>query len=481
MTSGTVTAAHRIELPLPRFCCGCHEPMMQAQQTAEKVSNHRASNDEVNFRIHNVAFPVGGALVGLVLREPSSGNFALVAGSDRIDELVSSDVTAAALAAVVAVAIVTCLSKMAAAVGSVAAGALLLAVPLLFPTAVGLYFNGVGAGLVLGGLLGLARAGAGHARWSLAAVATGVVLGSLDLVSSVPRRYADYMTADHVTSGIFSGWDIELVVVWILLVVTVALAVSFLVEREAGASCAGKSVDIRAAIVGLGVPIVALVVHWLYVSATWDLVPFSDGWQILGAATAVTGVVAVAALWLPRSTGLVLVTGLAVASVGVNPTFVHSRGWIAEVAVIVAAAALAFAAGRRWPMPVLGIVALGALAVAALEFDDLTAPLFPIVAAYAFAAGAPPSNERGDVSAVAVPGVLAVALFVRPFSADFGWTAYTPLTSASYTSSTSTGWTGHAASTAWTVVHNGSGVASIAVCAAVAWFLVRRTTRTESA
>lgn len=101
----------------------------------------------MNFRFGYLVMPIGGALVGLVLYEPRAGDFAYVAGAGRLDVLLFSDVTAAALAAVIAVLVAACAVRGTSAVCAVIAGSASILVPLLFPSSVALFINGIGAGL----------------------------------------------------------------------------------------------------------------------------------------------------------------------------------------------------------------------------------------------------------------------------------------------------------------------------------------------
>ena len=123
--------------------------------------------------------------------------------------------------------------------------------------------------------------------------------------------------------------------------------------------------------------------------------------------------------------------------------------------------------GRRRPMPLIG-VGLLALAAAAGIFDRppwdnanfaATVLVVPFAAAYTIVASLP-STAPVTATSLALPAVLAL-----PLLAQFGWTAYTPLTDDP------AGWSPSA--WAWTSV--GASTAAVLACgAAMAWLGHRR-------
>ena len=421
---------------------------MTVQQTAEKVSNHRASNDEMNFRFGHLAVPIGGVLVGLTLFEPRSGNFAYVAGGDRLDSLLFSDVTAVALAGVVAVLTAFFVARAGLAVGLVVTGVLLISIPMLAPAILGLYFNGLGAGLVLGGLLVLCRTG--PLAWLQSALAVGVLLGSIDMVSTIPRRYADYSAvADDL--GSTTGW---------LLLAGTGCLTLFLFFSDIRADV----LDRRDLTFGLGLPVVALAVYWLYVRAVSGESDPGPVWPATVARAVVTVAVLLGSLWLSRGSrtaGLIAVTALAVAAVDAQPTFVTDGRWIF---VGVVTAVIGVVVGRRWPAPVVGICILAVVAAVGTVDGSLATLTFPAVAAFALASSVPTTG------AVAAPALLAPLLLVVPFTADVGWTANGNLD----------GWTAIGPSHEELVIADVAGITTIALCAVVAWVQVRRRTVTPT-
>lgn len=409
------------------FCSyGCHSPMMPSQQTGKKVSNHRASNDVMNFRFEYLAVPCGGAVVGMVLFEH---------GSEDLPHLGST--AAAALAAVVAVLTVAVVARAGTAVGSVVAGAALVSVSMLISGLPDLLASGPGAGLILGGLLALCES----RRGLQAALAVGVLLGSFDLVGTTPRRYADYLPVGEALGS---------PTMWLLLAATVAftllcLPVSLRVEVR----------EFRALVVGFALPVLMLAVHWRFGLSVGDGIYPGATWQATVAWSVVVVAVVGGGLWLPRATGLVLVAGVAIAAVDVQPVFVADRGL---VVVAVLTALVGLVAGWRWPRPVVGIGLLAVVAGVGLADEGLAATALPAVAAFALASSFP------TLGAVAVPAILAPVLIVVPYTAEVGWTAY----------SGQFGWVAIGPSQAALVVADVAAFTTIAVCAVSAWVLTRR-------
>ena len=365
-------------------------------------------------------------------------------GSEDIPHLGST--AAAALAAVVAVLAVVVLSRAGTAVGSGAAGsgvagsvvvgAALVSVPLLISGTPDLFASGTGAGLILGGLLVLC-----NSRRSLqAALAVGVLLGSLVLVSTTPRRYADYLP---------DGDGLGSSTMWLLLVATVGFTLLCLPIR-----LRVEVSELRALVVGLSLPFLMLVVHWLFGLSVDDRIYPGATWQATVSWSVVVAAVVGGAVWLPRATGLVLVAGLAIAAVDAQPVFVTDR-WLV---VVVVSTALGLVAGWRWPKPVVGIGLLAVVSGVGLADEGLVAIALPSVAAFALASSLPATGV------VAVPALLAPVLIVVPYTADVGWTAYTG----------QFGWVAIGPSQAALVVADVAAFATIAVCALAAWGLTRR-------
>ncbi|WP_338886612.1 hypothetical protein [Rhodococcus sovatensis] len=385
----------------------------------------------MNFRFEYLAVPCGGAVVGMVLNER---------GSEDLPHLGST--AAAALAAVVAVLAVVVLSRAGTAAGagvagSVAAGAALVSVPLLISGTPGLFASGTGAGLILGGLLVLCTS-----RRSLqAALAVGVLLGSLGPVSTTPRRYADYLP---------DGEGLGSSTMWLLLAATVGFTLLCLPVR-----LRVEASELRALIVGLALPALMLLVHWVFGLSIDDRSYPGATWQATVAWSVVVAAVVGGAVWLPRATGLVLVAGLAIAAVDPQPVFVTDR-WL--VVVVVSTSLPGLFAGWRWPKPVVGIGLLAVVAGVGLADEGLVAIALPSVAAFVLASSLPAPGG------VAVPALLAPVLIVVPYTADVGWTAY----------SGQFGWVAIGPTQAALVVADVAAFATIAVCALAAWLLTRR-------
>ena len=391
----------------------------------------------MNFRFFHLAMPIGGALVGVTLSEPRSEDYTSVAGSNGLDALLAGDMTVVAIAVLLAVLVIAVVTRVGASVGLALVGAAFLSVPLLNPTAAGLYFTGAGAGLLLGGLLVLC--GTGNPGWLQSLLAAGIVIGSVDLGGATPRRYADYLPTGESEGTI-----------WLLVAGTVLLTVFFW-----GSPPTVGGVDRRALIVGFGIPAIALISNWAFVCSLASTPALQFSWRALVAAAVVAGVVMGAALWLPGATGVVLIVGLAIATVDAQPVFVSDRRWMV-VALLLVAPGLYL--GWRWRRPVVGIAILGVVAAVGVADETAASLLLPAAAVFALASSLPTHP------AVAASALLAPFLFEMPFSTDIGWTSY----------ASPSGWYAYGPSWAFIVVAGCAGVATIVLGAVIARVLVRR-------
>lgn len=134
---------------------------------------------------------------------------------------------------------------------------------------------------------------------------------------------------------------------WLLLAGTVLLTACFW-----GSQSTVDRVDRRAVIVGLGVPAVALTTNLALVSSLAGTPALQFSWRALVAVAVVAAMVLGAALWLPGATGVVLIVGLAIATVNAQPEFVTDRRWIV-VALLLVAPGLYL--GWRWRRQLSGV------------------------------------------------------------------------------------------------------------------------------
>ncbi|MFC9786407.1 hypothetical protein [Rhodococcus sp. NPDC127528] len=372
---------------------------------------------------------VGGFAATVSLVSAMPGAFGIASGGSRAGVLVHSTAAGATLGAIVAVISVGLVRRRRALVWTAALGLVLLAVMSSLPGSGQweLYPNAVGAGLLLGALAGLCDA---RERPLLqTALATGALAGVLFAapielyLSPSPRRYADYLPASAVPPDTF--------MLGLLTLTAVALFIAL--RRGAFGMPEPTMTDgrVRVLAVGVAVPVVGLLLYWSSVGAVGDMgsTVATPGHWVFG--FAVVPVFVVGSLWLPRRHGLVLLAALAVVSASYGRLELSTDSWPALLVsgglVVVGAVC-----GRRWPHPLAGVAALAAVAATAVfedqPWDNLhigaTALGLPFAAAFTVAACLPSSAAATTIS-LAAPAAVTV-----PLPAQFGWTAYSPLTSS---------------------------------------------------
>ncbi|MBV6759234.1 hypothetical protein [Rhodococcus opacus] len=414
----------------------------------------------MTFRISHVCLLLGGFVAGIALTSNRSGGFVFVVGREVPDESHLGTAAGATLAAIVAV-LVTVLVRARRGLAALSfAGLALLGVARSIGSwDVEMYVDGVAAGLLLGGLVRLCATA--DRAWLQTALATGVLAGIVlagpidHLRTSAPRRYADYLPGPTVDPAALAVLALAAVVL------AVALRSGDFGERADGA------VSGRAVVVGIVVPLVGLVLCWWIARQVWEVgIPaaMQGRWKL---GIVLVAVVIAAALWLEGRTGIVLLVATAfIAAGGIGMSaFPDSWPWLlVPAALILAGAAL----GRRFPQPVFGIAALAVVAASAVfehpPWDNLhlgaTWLLLPLAATYTFASSLPSSGPVTAAS-LAIPAALTV-----PLVAEYGWTAYTPLTGSEIPP-----WPD---SWAWT--STGVSVAAVVACGLTAAYLGRRRT-----
>ncbi|MFC9834021.1 hypothetical protein ACFVKB_09425 [Rhodococcus sp. NPDC127530] len=375
----------------------------------------------MTFRISHLCLVLGGFVAGIALRSSMSGGFAFVTNGDRLDVFYLGPAARGALAAIVAVLVAARnRARRSLSVASFAGLALLGVAPSIGPWHFEMYASGVGAGLLLGGLVGLCATA--DRAWLQTALAAGVLAGLLlagpieHFRTSAPRRYADYLPEPAF----------DPVVLTVLALTAVILAVT-LASGDFGEPT-DVAVSGRVLVVGIVLPLIGLVLYWWFVRRVWNVGTYGamqDRW-IFGLILVV--VVIGASLWLEGRTGIVLLAVMAFVAAGDIGTaaFPDSWPWLLVPAALVLTGAVL---GRRFPQPVSGIAALAVVAASALfehpPWDNLhvgaTWLLLPLAASYTVASSLP-SSDPVTATSLAAPAALAV-----PLIADYGWTAYAPL------------------------------------------------------
>ncbi|AUM18666.1 MULTISPECIES: hypothetical protein [Rhodococcus] len=403
-----------------------------------------------------VLLVVGGFTAGLVLAAPSVDTYPLADGL-LPGSVFTSDVAAAAAGALAALAVAAAVRRRVLAVALV--GAMVVAVVAL-PGGwrFDVYVATIGAGLLLGGLvvLGAEKLHAALSGAVVAGLLTAEPLAQFRELDSAPQRYASYLAA--------SVQPVNAVWLPLAIVTAVAAGVVALTAANDTAPVDASRARGREVAVGIGVPILGVGLYWSFHHALFSLDDAREGRWLLGLVA--VPVLIAAALWLRGRTGTVLLAATTMV-VAVGGTVSWSPAAWPALLIAPALVAVGVWLGRRRPMPLIG-VGLLALAAAAGIFDRppwdnanfaATVLVVPFAAAYTIVASLP-STAPVTATSLALPAVLAL-----PLLAQFGWTAYTPLTDDP------AGWSPSA--WAWTSV--GASTAAVLACgAAMAWLGHRR-------
>ncbi|WP_072806197.1 hypothetical protein [Rhodococcoides yunnanense] len=361
-----------------------------------------------------VTILTGAFVAALTLSTTTSRNHAPMLGGYRLDVFFDSAASAAALGAIVAVLVSVKSRNNRTAFIASGIGIAVLAVATLVHSPVQLHLRGLAAGLILGGSAALA---VGPARRLLqCALVVGVMSAFVMLgpLEHVPYRYRDYMASSPRTYLL-----VLLGVLALLLVASVWASVFDNASEPARGSA-------RALVVGAAVPVAGLVLYWLFVRSVSSL--GSNGamgsrW-LLG--LAVVPLLVGAAFALRAATGAVVLAALAYAAVvSTGSVSSASSGTVAAVvfsAMLVAGTVI----GCRWPVPLVGFALLAVVAAAGLFTNGIESTahllLLPFAVGLVFASLLPTDVPAATIS-VTTPIVVSV-----PIVAQFGWTAYTPLT-----------------------------------------------------
>jgi hypothetical protein len=218
----------------------------------------------MTFRISHVCLLLGGFVAGIALTSTTSSEFAFVVDGNRLDALYVGPAAGAFLAAIVAVLVAALVrARRILSTLSFAGLALLGVAPATGPWDLEMYLGGVGAGLLLGGLVGLCATA--DRAWLQTALAAGVLTGLLlagpidHFRTSFPRRYADYLP-----EPLFEPVTLALLALTAV-VLAVTLASGDLGERTEVA------VSGRALVTGIVLPLIGLVLYWWFVRRVWNV------------------------------------------------------------------------------------------------------------------------------------------------------------------------------------------------------------------
>ncbi|MDV6262613.1 hypothetical protein [Rhodococcoides yunnanense] len=246
----------------------------------------------------------------------------------------------------------------------------------------------------------------------------------------IPRRYADYLTESDI------GTPVVVPVLCVLVVLTVALAA----RVDHADDYPSPDSNIRTVGAILLIAVGGLLLNLLFLHDVFRGGFGFEGRWYFGLLT--VPVLFGAAALLPGRGGVSVLVGAAVlltstttAGVGID---VSDRAWTLGLVALTAASVAAGAAlGLRWGRPLIGFVVLAVVCATALfESEPLdnvnyvaSLVIFPAAAAYLYVACSPAGPTSASPAAATLGLAVPVAITV-PIVVSYGWTAYTPLTSA---------------------------------------------------
>ncbi|MET4046886.1 MULTISPECIES: hypothetical protein [unclassified Rhodococcus (in: high G+C Gram-positive bacteria)] len=402
--------------------------------------------------LSHVTLLAGAFVAALTLTTTVSHNFAFVSGGDRLDVFVDSAASAATLGAIVAVVIATVVSRTRIAGAAAGFGVVLLAIVSLVEPAGVLQLRALAAGLILGGVVALT--GMRERRTLQCALVVGVVsatamAGPLES-EGMSRRYADYFEPDAPQAYLLVA----------LGVFAVLLAVSAWARAFDGQPATVDNKG-RILLVGIAIPAAGLVLYWLFQRSVWTL-GTGDAMQnrwLFG--LAVIPLLVGAAFALPAATGAVVLAALAYLAAGSTGSFEMSTALV-FVALLLAGTVV----GWRWRSPMIGFALLAVVATTGLFTDppldwiNMGATVFVLP----FAVGLLYASLLPTAAPVATMSVTTPIVVSIPIVAEFGWTAYTPLTTIEPEFSP----------TAWTWTSTAVSVVSVLAAGAAFVILQRR-------
>lgn len=392
---------------------------------------------EIRRVLPHLTLFVGAFVAVWALTATVSRNFAFVAGGDRLDVYFNSKVSAAALGAIVAVVVAAAAKRSQMALAASGLGTIVLVVVSVMMHAGQLHVRGIAGGLILGGCAALAS----DRRTLQCALVFGALSG-LATVGPVENTRSS-QTPLLVILGVLT----------ILLIGSLwARVFGELPMRTWGIG--------RVVLVGTVVPIAGLVLYWLFVRSVSSLGSEGamQGRWLLG--LAVIPLLVGAAFALPGMTGSVILAALAFLAATTLDSLTMSTALL-FVALLLSGIVI----GWRRPSPLFAFAMLAVVAATGIFIDaqfeavnsvaNLVVLPFAVGLAYASLL---PTNAPAATIAVTTPIVVSVPIVV-----EYGWTAYTPLTSIELSFAPSS----------WTWTSTAVSVGSV-VAAAVALVVLRR-------
>ncbi|MCZ4077015.1 hypothetical protein O1W68_03585 [Rhodococcus sp. H36-A4] len=403
--------------------------------------------------LSHVTLLAGAFVAALTLTTTVPHDFAFFSGGYRLDVFVNSAASAATLGAIVAVVIATVVSRTRSAGAAAGFGIVLLAVVSLVQPAGQLQLRALAAGLILGGVVALT--GMRERRTLQCALVVGVVsatamAGPLES-EGISARYADYLEPDAPQTYLLVA----------LGVFAVLLAVSAWARAFEGQP-APVDEKRRVLLVGVVIPVAGLMLYWLFQRSVASL-GTGDAMQnrwLLG--LAVIPLLVGAAFALPTATGAVVLAALAYLGAGSSTGSFEMSTALVFVALLL----VGTVAGWRWRSPMIGFALLAVVAATGLFTDppldwiNLGANAFVLP----FAVGLLYTSLLPTIAPAATMSVTTPIAVSIPIVAEFGWTAYTPLTTIEPTFSP----------TAWTWTSTAVSVGSVLAAGAAFAVLQRR-------
>ncbi len=269
----------------------------------------------MKVRFAPASLVLGGFLAGSALAARRSYDIGSLIGTTSRDTSFPTDAAAVALGALVAVLVATWVRhRRAVAALSLLGLALLTFAPLPGSWRFEVYPQAVGAGLLLGGLVGL---GATTNRAKLQTALAAGVLGGLLLAgplrhhqqwARVPERYADYLPGPAPAPA-------DSFALTLLALTGAMLLLALLLGEFGGPAAPAVRARYRTLVVGLALPIIGLLLQWRSARSpeASGTTAIQGHWVI---AVLAIPVVIAAALWLPGRSGAALLAVLAFAIAG---------------------------------------------------------------------------------------------------------------------------------------------------------------------
>ncbi|MBJ8338829.1 hypothetical protein JGU71_08015 [Antrihabitans sp. YC3-6] len=329
------------------------------------------------------------------------------------------------------------------------------------------FVTALGAGLLLGAAAGLTNGSERRLRQQ--GLAAGVVAGLLltapieHFRSSAPQRYVEY-SPDAVDPA-------DIFLLCLVALTSAALLASLQRHRAEPSSPVGDRA--RELTIGIAIAVAGLLLYESFSSAVMGLNDESFGSHRWVWGLAVVPLLVLFGLWLPGHRGMVLIAILAFIAANSSGALREADS-ILKLSLVAALVVAGVVVGRRWPRPLAGVCALAVVAATSVlnqpPWDNVNVVAVLVILPFAAAftvASCLPSSAAVTGTALAAPITLSVSLGavgIAPLVAEFGWTAYAPLTSGKPVWFTDT----------WQWISMGVSVGTIALCGLALAALMRR-------